>query len=127
MEKSTKNKILIYIASGIAFLRVIVYLLYHLFFYSNNNIVTEFAYQHTEKQRRISVICYKERETYYAIRGYAWNVPDSFTAMQTSNGVRMNIGPFFDCPTKILNGCYFTVNNGKPVAGTIVRIRGKRA
>ena len=88
--------------------------------------VTEFAYQHTEKERRISVICYKERETYYAIRGYAWNVPDSYTGMQTSLGVRMGIGDFFDCSTKILNGCYFNVANGMPVAGTVVRIRGKR-
>ena len=49
MEKSTKNKILIYVASGAVFLLVIVYLLYHLFFYSSNDIVTEFAYPVTER------------------------------------------------------------------------------
>lgn len=95
--------------------------------YPNSMRVTEFAYQNTTRERRISVLCYKVRDSYYAIKGYAWSVGDAYTAMQSSSGVRMNVGNFFDDPNKILVGCNFTVNNGAPAVGTIVRIRGKRA
>lgn len=95
--------------------------------YPNSMRVTEFAYQNTTRERRISVLCYKVRDSYYAVKGYAWTDGDAYTAMQTSSGTRMNVGNFFDDPNKILVGCNFTVNSGTPAAGTIVRIRGKRA
>ena len=50
MEKTMKNKILGYAVYALAFLLIVSYLLYHLFFYSSeNDIVTEFAYPVTER------------------------------------------------------------------------------
>ncbi len=49
MDKTLKNKIFGYILSALVFLLIASYLLYHLFFYSSNNIVTEFAYPVTER------------------------------------------------------------------------------
>ncbi len=50
MKSATKNKILGYVIYIFAFLLVVSYLLYHLFFYSSeNDIVTEFAHPVTER------------------------------------------------------------------------------
>lgn len=107
----------------------------YLYFYYENNensdIVTsfratEFAYQKTNKERRISAICYKVRNTFYAIQGYGWDIDDNYTALQFTMGARMGIGKFLNNPT-VLRGLHFNVASGMPVAGTVVRIRGKRA
>ena len=49
MERSLKNKIFGYILSGLIFVILMGYLAYHMFFSSNNDIVTEFAYPITER------------------------------------------------------------------------------
>ena len=104
----------------------------YLYFYyegENNSLpnmrVAEFAYQSTDKVRHISVLLYKLRETFYNIHGYAWTEGDSYTALQYTNGTRMNCGYFFTNPTPI-RGFYFNVANGKPIAGTVIRVRGRR-
>ncbi len=87
--------------------------------------VTEFSYQNTSKERHIRVVCYKERETFYSIRGYMWDDDSNYTMMNSTSGYRMSIGNFFENPAP-LKGVYFNVANGLPAAGTVVRIRGKR-
>ncbi len=87
--------------------------------------VSEFAYQHETKERYIRAICYKERNSFYSVRGYAWNDNDNYTGMQSTSGARMGIGRFLENPAP-LRGLYFNVANGMPAAGTVVRIRGKK-
>lgn len=105
---------------------------YLYFYYGNSDSpkamrVSEFTYQNTSKERYIRVLCSKLRESFERIIGYAWNKNDNYTTINATSGVRMGIGTFFNSDNKILRGCYFNVANGKPVAGTIVRIRGIKA
>lgn len=87
--------------------------------------IAEFTYQHASKERRIRVLCLKLRDTFYAIRGYAWTSGDNYTSMQATSGARMILGRFLEDPRPLL-GCWFNVASGMPAAGTVVRIRGKR-
>ncbi len=87
--------------------------------------VSEFTYQHTNKVRRTRTLCYKLRDSFYKIDGYGWNEDDQWAALQATSGVRMNCGVFFDNPAP-LNGFYFTVASGSPVAGTEIRVRGRK-
>ena len=49
MERTLKKRIFGYILSGLIFIVLTGYLIYHLIFYSSNDIVTEFAYPVTER------------------------------------------------------------------------------
>ncbi len=49
MERTLKSKIFSYILSGLVFVILTGYLVYHLFFSSSDNIITEFAYPVTER------------------------------------------------------------------------------
>ena len=104
----------------------------YLYFYHTSNgtptnmRVSEFPYQHATEIRRTRTICYKVRDSFYKIDGYGWTEGDSYTALQHTDGTRMNCGVFFNSPTP-LNGFYFNVGDGTPVAGTEIRVRGRKA
>ena len=103
----------------------------YLYFYHTSNgtptnmRVSEFPYQHATKVRRHRTLCYKIRDSFYRIDGYGWTEGDSYTALQHTDGTRMNCGVFFDNPTPLL-GFYFNVADGMPVAGTEIRVRGRK-
>ncbi len=103
--------------------------IFYLYFYHGDSKktmrVSEFSYQHSERVRHVKIICYKIRDSFYKIEGYAWNDNDSYGALQFTSGARMGCGYFFDSPTP-LNGFYFNVANGYPAAGTKIRVRGRK-
>lgn len=90
-----------------------------------NMRVSEFPYQHATKVRHHRTLCYKIRKSFYRIDGYGWTEDDGYTALQHTDGTRMSCGVFFDNPTP-LNGFYFNVGDGTPVAGTEIRVRGRK-
>lgn len=87
--------------------------------------VSEFPYQHASGVRHTKNLCYKLRDGFYDIKCYGWTDGENYTALQFTNGARMNCGPFLANPTP-MTGFYFNVGNGKAVVGTEIRVRGRR-
>lgn len=103
----------------------------YLYFYHTSNgtqtamRVSEFPYQHANNIRHHRNLCYRIRDSFYKIDGYAWTNNDDYTQLQYNSGARMSCGYFFENPTP-LNGFHFNVANGSPVAGTEIRVRGRK-
>lgn len=101
----------------------------YLYFYSGDESklirAAEVQYQHATEMRYIRALVYKIRDSFYAVKAYGWSENSDGTLIHHTYGARMTLGEFFNNPQPIV-GLYFVVSGGKPVAGTVVRIRGKK-